>query len=176
MSQGSSGVPARSWRGPEPVVQMTRALAALFQRMGMAGWVVLFDEAEAIAQVRAPSRRKAYDFLARWLAPDAPTPGLFPVFAFTEDLLWRMEADDAPLRREQLTLHALGDLTDGEWAHLADRLVPLHARAFRWRPDPAAAGRALRARLGRAGGAETRLKLKALVDELDLQEQAIDSR
>ena len=50
--------------GDEPFLQMVLALPQLFRRMGYRGWVLLFDEGEAIAQVRRPHARSQLSHLA----------------------------------------------------------------------------------------------------------------
>ncbi len=159
-----------AWQGAPSAVSAAGGLAQVFRDMGLAGWVVLFDEGESIAQVRAPSRRKSWRFLEHWIAQR--WVGLLPVFAFTHDLLQSLEDDGHTQLHTALEVHQLGDLTAGEWNDLSHRLLHMHARAYAWRPAPKVMP-ALRERLARAEGGETRLVLKALVDELDLHDQMV---
>ena len=80
--------------GDEPFLQMALALPQLFRRMGYRGWVLLFDEGEAISQVRRPQRARSYRILHRLLYPDSPPPGFYPVFAFTPDFFQRLQDED----------------------------------------------------------------------------------
>jgi hypothetical protein len=56
--------------------------------------VLLFDEGEAISQVRRPQRARSYRILHRLLRPDSPPPGFYPVFAFTPDFFQRLQEED----------------------------------------------------------------------------------
>ncbi len=152
-----------AWSGPEAALAMVRGMAELIASMGHAGWVVLFDEAESIAQLRAPSRRRAWQLLERWLEPAS---ALLPVFAFTDDLLRAMEADGVTL--PDVNMISLQGLDPADWEGVLPGLVALHGRAYGWVPEVAP----LRRRLQAIAGQQTRLQLKALVHELDLQEQA----
>jgi len=158
-----------AWRGSAAMLARSRALARLLQDMGLKGWMTLFDEGESMAQVRSTSRRNAWEALSLWTEP---APGLLPVFAFTEDLLQRMEEDGEGALRRRLKVYTLGDLSPADWRRLSGLLGHLHGRAYGWRPDPESGRADLERRLAALGGVETRLALKALVDELDLQEQA----
>ena len=173
-------------RGDAPYVQMIRSLARLFRQMGYRGWVLLFDEGEAIAQVPVPLRRKSYRLLHQLFYPDAPAPGLFPLFGFTDDFFQQVEDEDYNrmqiLGEEEtpyfdrhyaeawrnVTRYDLQDLSQKEWVALCEMLILLHACAYRWQPPEAQARLALQTRLADVQGHETRYKLKALVDELDL--------
>lgn len=178
-------------RGDAPYVQMIRSLARLFRQMGYRGWVLLFDEGEAMAQVSVTLRRKSYRLLHQLFYPDAPAQGLYPIFGFTDDFFQRVADEDygrVQRRGEEetpyfdqhyaeawrtVTRYDLQDLSQKEWAALSDMLTLLHACAYRWEPPEAQARLALQTRLADVHGHETRYKLKALVDELDLlyQEQ-----
>ena len=178
-------------RGDAPYVQMIHSLAGLFRQMGYRGWVLLFDEGEAIAQVSVPLRRKSYRLLHQLFYPAAPAQGLYPIFGFTDDFFQRVEDEDynrMQIRGDEetpyfernyaeawrnVTRYELQDLSQKEWAALCEMLILLHACAYRWQPPEAQARPALQTRLADVQGHETRYQLKALVDELDLlyQEQ-----
>ncbi len=55
-------------KGWEPYVDMVEALGLMLRQMGYKGWVLLFDEAEAIAQTRINMRRTSYAILQRFFA------------------------------------------------------------------------------------------------------------
>lgn len=174
-------------RDDEGYLQMVRSLAGLFRQMGYRGWVLLFDEGESIAQVPVSMRRKSYRLLHALVRPAVPAPGLFPVFAFTDDFFQRVaEEDYARTEGEDeasyfehnyaeawrdVTRYELEDFSRADWEELSEKLIHLYARAYGWPPPLEQARRALRARLAEHPGLETRYRLKALVDELDLMHQ-----
>jgi len=176
-------------RGAEPYLQMIRGLARLFRQMGYRGWVLLFDEGEAIAQVPVPRRSRSYELLHQFFAPEGKVSGLFPVFAFTDDFFQRVEAEDyerTRMQREEevlyfernyaqawrgLNRYRLQDLSGKEWKELIEKLIHLHARAYGWRPPEGRVKQEMGGRLAEMQGQETRFRLKALVDQLDLVHQ-----
>ena len=168
--------------GDEPFLRMLVALAQLFRRLGYKGWVLLCDEAEAIAQVRRPARARGYRLLHRLLCPDGPQPGLYPVFAFTPDFFQRLQQEDfsdplfdrdyAQAWRHLSTYHLRG-LSAAAWQEICGALIALHAAAYCWPAEPAHLMPVLSARLQTLRLQEPRFVLKALVDELDqVQQQA----
>ncbi len=183
-------------RGPEPFLVMLGALSRLFRAMGYRGWVVLFDEGESIAQANVSARSKSYMLLHRLLfAPGMSDPSfLYPIFAFTDDFFQRVREEDYDrvlVRRgveiplfernyardwENLNIYQLHDLSRKEWQELSGRLLRLHAQAYGWHPPEAGVVQEMENRLEKARTQDTRLKLKALVDCLDLahQEQVLN--
>ncbi len=178
-------------KGWEPYVDMVQALGLMFQHMGYKGWVLLFDEAEAIAQTRVNVRRKSYAILHRFFCPAAPLSGLYPVFAFTDDFFAIVKGEDydrldtregkeQPYFAEnyakawrRLNIHNLHDLSSREWQTLAEKLIHLHAKAYDWQPEPKELQKQLAATLKETGAREARLKIKALVNQLDFVHQEI---
>ena len=166
----------------ESFVQMTLALPALFRRMGYRGWVLLFDEGEAMIQGPRPMRARGYRTLHRLLYPAAACPGLHPVFAFTPDFFQRLheeEYDLPPFERnyaeawQHLNVHHLRGLSRVAWHDLGTTLMTLHAAAYHWPADHAHLMPLLTARLQTLPLHDPRATLKALVDELDqVQQQA----
>jgi hypothetical protein len=173
-------------RRDDAYVQMVRSLAGLFRQMGYRGWILLFDEGEAVAQTPVSMRRKSYPLLHQLFYPDVPASGLYPIFGFTDDFFRRVEDEDYHRMQQHgeeevpyfdrnyadawrgLTRYDLQDLSPEDWAALIDMLILLHACAYRWQPPEASARLALQTRLAALPGHETRYLLKALVDELDL--------
>jgi hypothetical protein len=162
--------------GDEPCLQMVMALPQLLRRMGYRGWVLLFDEGEAIAQVRRPMRARSYRILNRLLCPDAPYPGLYPVLAFTPDFFQRLQEEDYSLPEfdrdyaqawRHLSLHQLRGLSLATWQGLCDTLIALHAGAYGWPADRDHLLPLLSARLLTLPLQDPRSTFKALVDELD---------
>jgi hypothetical protein len=150
--------------------------------MGYRGWVLLFDEGEAMIQGPRPTRARSYRTLHRLLYPDAPCPGLHPVFAFTPDFFQRLheeEYDLPPFERNyaeawrHLNVHHLQGLSRAAWHDLGATLITLHAAAYHWPADHAHLLPALTARLQTLPLHDPRATFKALVDELDqVQQQA----
>ena len=62
---------------------MIETLGQLLRQMGYKGWILLFDEAEAIIQVRSTLRARAYRNLNGLLSPALTPSAVYPVFAFT---------------------------------------------------------------------------------------------
>lgn len=163
-------------QGDEPFLRMVLALPQLFRRMGYPGWVLLFDEGEAISQVRRPMRARSYRILHRLLCPDSPHLGLYPVFAFTPDFFYRLQQEDYRLPDfdrdyaqawRHLSIYQLRSLTSAAWRDLCDTLVALHAAAYGWPADRERLLPLLTARLPTLPLQDPRSTFKALVDELD---------
>ena len=176
-------------KGNEPWLQMVLALPRLFQQMGYRGWVLLFDEGEAIVQTRITSRSKSYQLLHRILVPESPLPGFYPILAFTDDFFMQVQQEDYDrvlIRKKMeipcfdqnyaegwrsLNLYRLHDLTPKEWRTLCEKLIILHGRAYGWQPPEKRAREALSICLKYTRDQEARLKLKALVEQLDIIHQ-----
>jgi len=166
----------------ESFVQMTLALPALFRRMGYRGWVLLFDEGEALIQGPRPMRARGYRTLHRLLYPDVPCPGLYPVFAFTPDFFQRLHDEEyhlPPFERnyaealQHLHVHDLRGPSRAAWHNLSATLITLHAAAYHWPADHTRLMPVLTTRLQTLPLHDPRTTLKALVDELDqVQQQA----
>jgi len=178
-------------KGWEPYFQAVCSLAEMFQKMGFKGWVLLFDEGEAIGQRPVNIRRKSYTILDRFFAPTAPLPGLYPIFAFTDDFFMQVQGENYDrlyIRQEQdlpyfaknygqswhdLHCHHLHDLSASEWKNLTIKLIHLHARAYNWVLSEKVIAGKLDEILTSAGNQEARFKIKALIDQLDLGQQEI---
>jgi hypothetical protein len=166
--------------GDEPFLQMVLTLPQLFHRMGYRGWVLLFDEGEAIAQVRRPLRARSYRMVHRLLCPDSPHPGFFPVFAFTPDFFQRLQEEDYRLPEfdrnyaqawRHFSTYQLRGLSPAAWRDLCDTLISLHAAAYGWHADRECLLPLLAARLPTLALQDLRATLKALVDALDQVQQ-----
>lgn len=178
-------------KGWEPYFALVRGLGLMFQQMGYKGWVLLFDEAEAIAQTRINLRRKSYAILQRFFCPDTPLNGLYPVFSFTDDFFSTVKGEDydrvdtrgeteQPYFAEnyarawrRLNIHNLHDLSSLEWQALAEKLIYVHGKAYAWQAEPKQLQRQLAATLKETGLREARLKIKALVNQLDFVQQGV---
>lgn len=184
-------------REPREYLAMVKGLAGLFKEMGYGGWVLLFDEGESIGQTRITSRSKSYDILHEIFCPDGPAPGFYPVFAFTHDFFTLVESEpwdrtrkpggrrkpDQPIEEipcfvhnyhkawKRINIHSLQDLSPDEWERLTAKLKILHGRAYGWEPDAEKPAHEMRQILSRNKGAESRMKLRLLVNQLDLEQQ-----
>jgi P-loop Domain of unknown function (DUF2791) len=163
-------------QGDEPFLQMVLALPQLFRRMGYRGWVLLFDEGEAISQVRRPLRARSYRILHRLLYPTSSPSGFYPVFAFTPDFFQRLQDEDYGLPEfdrdyaqawRQLSIYQLHGLSLATWRELCDPLIAVHAAAYGWHADRERLRPLLRALLPNLPLQDPRSTLKALVDEID---------
>lgn len=184
-------------REPKEYLAMVKGLAGLFKEMGYGGWVLLFDEGESIGQTRITSRSKSYDLLHEIFCPDSSAPGFYPVFAFTHDFFTLVESEpwdrtrkpggrrktDQPIEEipcftrnyhkawQRINIHSLQDLSPGEWEQLMAKLKILHGRAYDWEPEAEKQIPEMRQLLSRNKGAESRMKLRLLVNQLDLEQQ-----
>ena len=182
---------ALSCRGQEAFLGVAESFSCLLRSMGYRGWVLLFDEGEAITQTRSTlARSRSYRLLHRMfgLADSGPSC-IYPVFAFTDDFLRKVREEDYELMMfrgedeipfferdyarewKHLNIYRLLDLSTGEWEDLSRKLLCLHARAYGWSPPEERLIGEMKKRLDSLGTQETRLKLKALVDCLDLAHQ-----
>ena len=184
-------------RDPKEYLAMVKGLAQLFTDMGYRGWMVLFDEGESIGQTRITSRSKSYDLLHEIFCPERPLPGFYPVFAFTHDFFTQVEKEPwdrtrrppGPRKTQQppeeipcfarnfhrawkkINIHSLQNLSPDEWETLAAKLKIIHSRAYGWTPDTTGPDTQIKTVLSRNKGAESRMKLRLLVHQLDLEQQ-----
>jgi hypothetical protein len=178
-------------KGWEPYFELVRTLAAMFRSMGYKGWVVLFDEAESIVQTPVNLRCKNYMVLDRFFCPQSPMGGLYPIFAFTNDFFMVVQNEDYDrvMTRNgkemlyfpknygrawrRLTIHDLYGLSSQKWQALAEKLIFFHAKAYGWQPPDTQLQEQLQKTLNETSAHEPRLKIKALVDQLDFVHQEI---
>ena len=176
-------------KGWEPYFELVRTLAAMFQHMGYKGWVVLFDEAESTVQVPINVRRKNYLVLDRFFSTEKPMDGLYPIFALTNDFfaVVKNEEYDRVVTHDQketryfpknyghawrrLNIHDLEGLAPKEWLALAEKLILFHAKAYGWQPPDNQLSEQLASVLSETAAYEPRLKIKALVNQLDFAHQ-----
>jgi hypothetical protein len=163
-------------QGDEPFLQMVLTLPQLFRRMGYRGWALLFDEGEAISQVRRPMRARSYRTLHRLLCLEALHPGLYPVFAFTPDFFQRLQEEDYGLPDfdrdyahawRHLSVYQLRGPSLAVWQDLSASLIAVHAAAYGWHADRERLLPLLTARLPTLPLQDPRSTFKSLVDELD---------
>ena len=177
-------------RNPLEYLTQIYCLAALFRQMGYKGWVLLFDEAESIAQTRITGRSGSYRILERMFAGHIPLDGLYPIFAFTDDFFQRVQEENYEQVRitkkrgefpvfamnyahawKNLTLHRLHDLSSKEWEGLSHKLLQLHMRAYEWTPEDGMIRDQMKNTGDQTGARETRVKIKSLIHQLDIAHQ-----
>ncbi len=176
-------------RGWEPYFQTVLSMPALFQKMGFNGWVILFDEGESISQMNVNARSKSYEILNQMFNAKNYIPGFYPIFAFTDDFFMQVESEDydrVRIRKEVeypyfaanyanawkgLNKYFLNDLAAKEWQALSEKLSVLHAKAYNWQPDYNKINTDLAECLSKSKGRDARLRVKALVNQLDLAYQ-----
>ncbi len=166
-------------RGSDPYFQMTQSLGRLLKLMGYKGLLLFFDEAESITQGRLNQRVKSYYLLDQFFQTQ---DAVFPLFAFTDDFF---EIVNSELYETQevfpknyadcwrdVNVFRLSDISSHGWETLLDRLMQMYAQAYQIEFLPLVKPR-LRSYLGGIGAQETRFKLKALVNRLDIETQQI---
>jgi hypothetical protein len=176
-------------KGWEPYLQTIYALAELFQNLGFKGWVILFDEGESLIQRSITTRPKSYAILDRLLTPDNYPNGLYPIFAFTDAFFMQIQNEDYERlvnRRgietpyfsknygqiwQNIRTHSLNELSLSAWQEIATKLTILHARAYNWHPTTESTRTELTKTLQASHTQEARLRIKALINQLDLSQQ-----
>ena len=130
-------------------------MSTLFRRLGYAGWVILFDEAELIGRLGKKARAKSYSTMQFFLRPSAKLEAVFSVFAFsssfTEEVIDKKHefenaevifTDDAPaLKAVKATLNAIIDapelasLSKAEILRVLESIQEFHGMAYDWEPQ-----------------------------------------
>ncbi len=129
-------------------------VSTLFRRVGLTGWVILFDEAELIGRLGKKARLKSYRSIQEFLQSNGRLEGVFSVFAFstsfTEDVIDKKHefenaeatfADDpTSLKAIMATLNAvlnapeLASLTKEEILNVISGIQEFHGMAYDWTP------------------------------------------
>jgi hypothetical protein len=167
-------------RGETPFFFMIETVAQLLRQMGYQGWVLLFDEAEAIVQVRSTLRARAYRNLHGLLFPTLTPSAIYPVFACTPDFFHQLRGEDYDLPYfgedyatawRDLSIYPLRGLSRTAWQELSETLIGLHAEAYHWAANREQLRTLLHDRLNTLPLQDTRVTLKGLIDELDQVQQ-----
>ncbi len=177
---------------------MVHGLAELIKKMGFKGWIVLFDEGESITQTRITSRSQSYKLLNEIFYPKESACGFYPVIAFTNDFfdyIDNEEFDRVKIKKSRgnnthtpveipyfhtdysnawknINIHKLHALSSKEWEALITKLIEIHARAYKWKPSADLMQTQMENKLSGYPEIEARLKLKSLVNILDLEQQS----
>ncbi|MBW1637126.1 MAG: DUF2791 family P-loop domain-containing protein [Deltaproteobacteria bacterium] len=178
-------------KGWEPYFQAVCGLAEMFQNMGFKGWVLLFDEGESIGQRPVNIRRKSYTILDRFFSSAAALPGLYPIFAFTDEFFMQVRNEDYDRTYtrngqeslyfeknygefwQHLNLYHLDDLASEDWQNMITKLIYLHSMAYSWKPPVKEISGKMAEVLKETVEQEARLKIKGLVEQLDLDQQRV---
>lgn len=175
-------------KGWEPYFQAVCSLAEMFKNMGFKGWVLLFDEGESIGQRGVNIRRKSYAILDRFFAPINWVPGLYPIFAFTDDFFMQVQGEDYErfdTRQEDrpyfakdysaawnnLHLYHLHDLSAKDWQNLTAKLTRMYAMAYGWKLPEKEVVVMLAEVVDATGDQEARFRIKACINQLDILQQ-----
>jgi hypothetical protein len=183
VSKGIEGYKKQSLacRGNQPYVEMIQALGKLLQSMGYKGLVLFFDEAESITQGRVSARAKSYEILNQFFQNK---DSIYPIFAFTEDFFQKVNQepyeDDPQLFSQnyatawkQLNVVRIQESSASRWEALQNRLIQLYAEAYQidLADQVTDIKNKMQQLLERLKAQETRFKLKALVNQLDIETQ-----
>lgn len=167
-------------RGNEPYIQMVQSLGSVIKEMGYKGLLLFFDEAESIGQGRLGQRAKGYPILDHFFQPNG---FVFPVFAFTNDFFEKAKQENYDDERntfsknyakawEDLNIFRLQDFSSQGWEALLKRLMELYSQAYQIEV-PLHVKDSLLGLLKKLDAQETRFKLKALVNKLDIETQKV---
>jgi hypothetical protein len=167
-------------RGNDPYFQMVQSLGKILKEMGYKGLLLFFDEAESIAQGRLSHRVKSYHLLDQFFHTKG---SVFPVFAFTDDFFDKANQEPYDDDKEifpknyaeawrDLNILRLQDFSFQGWESLLDRLMQLYSEAYEV-DIPLQVKPRLMSLVGKLEVQETRFKLKALVNQLDIETQTI---
>lgn len=165
-------------RGNEPYFQMIQSLGRVLKEMGYKGLFLFFDEAESIAQGRLSQRVKSYPLLDMFFQAKG---FVFPIFAFTDDFFDKVNQESYDDERElfsknyakawlDLTILRLQEFSSKEWGSLLDGLMQLYSQAYQIDLS-LQMKESLQTLLDKLEAQETRFKLKALVNTLDIETQ-----
>lgn len=165
-------------RGNEPYFQMVQSLGEVLKEMGYKGLMLFFDEAESITQGRLTQRAKSYHILDHFFQSCGY---VYPLFAFTDDFFEKVHHelydDDRPIFSknyseawQNLHLFRLEALSSRGWESLLERLIQLYSQAYQVELPLKIKG-ILQNLLDKINVHETRFKLKALINKLDIETQ-----
>lgn len=168
-------------RGNLPYVQMVQALGNVLKKMGYKGLVLFFDEAESITQGRLKSRAKGYEILDQFFQSKN---SIYPIFAFTEDFFAKVKDEQYDDEKQtfcknyaeawkNLNVLQLQDASTAGWESLQTRLIQLYTEAYQidFSSQTIEIKERLQGLVDKLKSQETRFKLKALVNQLDIETQ-----
>ncbi len=130
-------------------------MSHFFRRIGLDGWVILFDEAELIGRMGKKTRLKSYREMQTFLQPSDRMEGVFSLFAlsssYAEEVIDRKHEmenaeaeyaeDPAALKAVKATLNAminapeLAKLNREETLQILAGIQEFHGKAYEWHPQ-----------------------------------------
>lgn len=161
-----------------------RFMSHFFRRIGLDGWVILFDEAELIGRMGKKTRLKSYREMQRFLSPGDQLESVFSLFAlsssYAEDVIDKKHEmenaeaeyaeDPAGLKAIRATQNAmlnapeLAKLTPAETLRILESIQEFHGKAYDWHPQ--VSPETIYAET-EAGGYLLRTKIRAAIEYFD---------
>ncbi len=74
---------------------------------------------------------------------------------------------------KDINIYKLRNLTSKEWHDIIRKLIDIHALAYNWKPDVGTMDKIIFSRLLKQSDSESRIKLKLIVNILDIEQQQI---
>jgi hypothetical protein len=159
-------------------------MSHFFRRIGLDGWVILFDEAELIGRMGKKTRLKSYREMQTFLQPGERMEGVFSLFAlsssFAEDVIDKKHEqenaeveyaeDSVALKSVKATLNAmisapeLAKLSREETLQILAGIQEFHGKAYDWHPQ--VSPETIYAET-EAGGYLLRTKIRAAIEYFD---------
>ncbi len=130
-------------------------MSYFFRRIGLSGWVILFDEAELLGRLGKVARIKSYKEMQAFLAPSDRLEGVLSLFAFSssyaDDVIEKKHEitvaediykdDPSALKAARNTINAilaapeLAKLTRDETLQILGSIQDFHGKAYDWNPQ-----------------------------------------
>ena len=159
-------------------------MSYFFRRIGLEGWVILFDEAELVGRMGKKTRLKSYREMQTFLQPSERMEGVFSLFAlsssYAEDVIDKKHEqenaeaeyaeDPAALKAVKATLNAmisapeLAKLSREETLQILAGIQEFHGKAYDWHPQ--VSPETIYAET-EAGGYLLRTKIRAAIEYFD---------
>lgn len=159
-------------------------MSYFFRRIGLEGWVILFDEAELVGRMGKKTRLKSYREMQTFLQPSERMEGVFSLFAlsssYAEDVIDKKHEqenaeaeyaeDPTALKAVKATLNAmisapeLAKLSREETLQILAGIQEFHGKAYDWHPQ--VSPETIYAET-EAGGYLLRTKIRAAIEYFD---------
>ena len=130
-------------------------MSYFFRRIGLNGWIILFDEAELLGRLGKATRLKCYREMQTFLSPPEHLEGVLSVFAFSasyaEEVIDKkhdMENAEAAFADDPVSLKSvkasintilsapqLPKLTRNETLQILGSIQDFHGKAYDWHPQ-----------------------------------------
>ena len=159
-------------------------MSTFFRKVGLNGWVILFDEAELIGRMGKKARAKSYANMQKFLQPMGSLDSVFSIFAFSSsftddvidgkhefdnvDAIFSEDIDAQKAAKASLNMiinsPELASLTKDEILQVMESIQEFHADAYDWRPNLSAETIYANTEVG---GYLLRTKIRAAIELLD---------